>query len=833
MQPEPGIPHTRAIDRAARISDLRYDLRLCLPEARHAPIPGHVTIRFELSDASRPLVVDFAPAGGAGVSSLRVNAAVAPPPLVPTGHIIISEHLLRVGPNTIEAGFTAGDGPLNRRDTLLYSIFVPARAHEAFPCFDQPDLKARWTLTLDAPAQWQVVSNGPLAVADTDGDADGSRVVSRFAETKPLPTYLFAFAAGEFLVDDGVRDGRTMRLFHSGADAALVERNRDWLFDAHAAALRWLEDYTAIPYPFDTFDIVLVPAFQFSGMEHPGALFYNATSLLLGESSTRTQELARASLIAHETAHLWFGDLVTMRWFDDVWMKEVCANFMAAKIVHPQFPELDHDLRFLHAHYPGAYDVDRTEGTHPIRQPLDNLTDAGSLYGAIIYLKAPIVLRQLELRIGETALRDVFREYLRRHVFGNASWTDLVDLLSGSGLPDIRTWSHAWIDTPGRPHVEVDLAVNAGTVSRARLQRATESGPGAQRLDVAIGRSGTVEHASLWFTDRAELPALVGIEPPDYVLPNGRGLGYGRFQLDPRSRDWLLDHLCEVPDALTRASAWLTLWDAMLFGEVAPSRLLTTALDAVRAEDNALNLHRLLAGIERLFWLFTDTLNDAEACLRIEALLRARLAEQTHTGARAALFATFRAVASTPGAVSWLQALCSGASHIEGLRLGNTELVAVALELAVREARDLDALAQDLSPSLDTEPRGFLAFVAPALSADAATRQAFVSGLASPAARRPEPWVIEALRWLHHPLHESRSVQYLRPGLDLLLEIQRTGDIFLPKRWLDAMLSGHRSPAAAQVVHGFITDRPAQYPDALLRMLKASADPLFRAAAIL
>ena len=149
-----------------------------------------------------------------------------------------------------------------------------------------------------------------------------------------------------------------------------------------------------IPYPFGKFDFVLIPSFQFGGMEHAGAIYYNASGLLLDESATQNQLLGRANMISHETSHMWFGDLVTMRWFNDVWMKEVFANFMAAKIVNPSFPNVNHDLRFLFQNYPAAYDVDRTDGANPIRQELANLNEAGSLYGAIIYQKAPIVMRQ-------------------------------------------------------------------------------------------------------------------------------------------------------------------------------------------------------------------------------------------------------------------------------------------------------------------------------------------------------------------------------------------------------------------------------------------------------
>ena len=154
-------------------------------------------------------------------------------------------------------------------------------------------------------------------------------------------------------------------MFHRETDAEKVARNREDIFDLHAVALEWLEEYTEIAYPFGKFDFVLIPPFQYGGMEHPGSIFYRQSGLMLDESATQAQYLGRASLIAHETTHMWFGDLVTMNWFDDVWTKEVFANFMAAKIVHPSFPEVNHDLRFFLAHHDTAYGVDRTAGGEP------------------------------------------------------------------------------------------------------------------------------------------------------------------------------------------------------------------------------------------------------------------------------------------------------------------------------------------------------------------------------------------------------------------------------------------------------------------------------------
>ena len=242
-------------------------------------------------------------------------------------------------------------------------------------------------------------------------------------------------------------------MFHRETDAAKVARNRDAIFDLHARSLDWLENYTGIPYPWGKFDFLLVPSFQFGGMEHAGAIFYNAPALLLDPSATQDQQLGRASLIAHETAHMWFGDLVTMRWFNDVWMKEVFANFMAAKIVNPSFPAINHELRFLLAHYPAAYDVDRTPGTNAIRQRLDNLNEAGSLYGAIIYQKAPIVMRQLEGILGEASFRDGVRQYLDERPFGNATWPDLIAVLDGRTPEDLAAWSRVWVEETGRPSI--------------------------------------------------------------------------------------------------------------------------------------------------------------------------------------------------------------------------------------------------------------------------------------------------------------------------------------------------------------------------------------------
>ena len=484
--PDPGIPLTLAQERARNISGLRYELAFDLPAEAHVPITGRLTARFTLADASPPLVFDFAPAsdldllpGREFVESVTSGGAEVEF-RVANGHVIIPAGEIAAGANEVELTFRAGDASLNRSAEFLYALFVPARAHTVFPCFDQPDLKARYTLELTVPADWLAVSNG----AEVSHEDAGGKTRIRYAETEPIATYLFAFAAGRFQVEEEERNGRTFRMFHRETDADKVARNRDEVFDLHAAALEWLEDYTGIPYPFGKFDFALIPAFQYGGMEHPGAIFYRDAAMLLEESAAQNQMLGRASTIAHETAHMWFGDLVTMEWFSDVWMKEVFANFMAAKIVNPSFPEVNHELRFLTAHYPSAYGIDRTEGTHPIRQELDNLNEAGSLYGAIIYQKAPMVMQQLERMIGEDAFRDGLRAYLNQFRFGNATWLDLVAAFDAQTDIDVAAWSRAWVEEAGRPVIRTELTLDdTGAVETLSF---VQSGP-AGRTVPALG----------------------------------------------------------------------------------------------------------------------------------------------------------------------------------------------------------------------------------------------------------------------------------------------------------------------------------------------------------
>ncbi len=832
-EPETGVAAALATTRVQRISDVRYALALQIPTSRQAPVTGTETITFTLADARSPVIIDFAPDKAGLLKSVRIEDRDVRPRQM-DGHIVIPADVIRQGANRIDLTFQAGDTPLNRSEDFLYTIFVPARAHEAFPCFDQPDLKARWTLSLEVPDGWQTLANG----AETSRRSSDGRATINFAETQPISTYLFAFAAGRFFVETAERNGRTFRMFHRETDAAKVARNKDAIFNLHAAAIAWLERYTGIPYPFGKFDFLLVPSFQFGGMEHPGAIFYNASGLLLEPSATQNEFLGRASVISHETTHMWFGDLVTMRWFDDVWMKEVFANYMAAKIVNPFFPTINHELRFLLSYYPSAYEVDRTAGSNAIRQRLPNLAEAGTLYGAIIYQKAPIVMRQLEALVGAAGFQQGLREYLRRYSFSNASWTDLISLLDSRTSEDLAAWSRAWVDEPGRPIITTELQVADGKIQRlAFVQRDPVPGRAltwTERLQVAIGEAGkvTLLPAELHGT-RVDVPSAAGMPTPDFVLPNGGGIGYGEFHLDPASLAWLSHHLPAIPDALTRGAAWVTLWEAMLDGDTPPSDVVALALDALPQETDEQNVQRILGYATEAYWKFLTPDGRQRVAPSLERAFRAGLDAAPSASLKGAWFNALRSIATTPDTVAWLTNVWSQREQVPGLVLSETDYIRLSEDLALREpseaGRILDAEAARIK---NPDRKAQFAFVRPAISPDAATRDTWFASLAAPANRRREPWVLEGLRYLHHPLRAESAEQYIQPSLEMLHEIQRTGDIFFPKRWMDATLGGHQSASASAIVRSFLERLPPAYPDRLRRIILSSADDLFRAAVI-
>ncbi|MRR24493.1 peptidase M1, partial [bacterium] len=316
--------------------------------------------------------------------------------------------------------------------------------------------------------------------------------------------------------------------------------------------------------------------FQYSGMEHPGSIFYRASSLMLDASPTLNERLSRASLIAHETSHIWFGDLVTMKWFDDVWLKEVFAGYMSDKIAGPDFPDINHDLRFLLSRYPAAYEVDRTRGTNPIIQELGNMKDAGSLYGGIIYNKAPIVMRQLEQLTGEDNLMRGLQEYLKKYSWGNARWDDLVAILEESSGKPLGEWSRMWVKEPGMPVISPVISEEDGfRISFREDDPAGTLRHWPQTLKTMVITASDTVIADLEPAVRDSY--ITTAEKPLCILPDISGRAYGTFMFDSISADYLLANIPDFTDPLMKGIVWINLYENLVNGAIRPADFYSAA----------------------------------------------------------------------------------------------------------------------------------------------------------------------------------------------------------------------------------------------------------------
>jgi len=812
--PEKGVSFVLNEHRKEDIQKVAYAITLAIPSEKSASISGNETIAFTLLAADKPLVIDFS-ANSSQVKSVMVDGTSISYSFV-NEHIVIDKQFLHEGAILVQIEFIAGDLSLNRNDDYLYTLFVPDRASTCFPLFDQPNLKATYELTLTVPEKWEAVSNGVLKEKKQQND----KSIFVFDRTKPISSYLFAFAAGKFYKKQRHVNGREMTMYYRETDSVKVNRNEQEVFDLHRKSLTWLEDYTRIRYPFDKFDFVLIPSFQYGGMEHPGSIFYNESSLFLDEHAPVNRQLSRASLIAHETAHMWFGDLVTMDWFNDVWMKEVFANFMAAKIVQPSFPDIDHRLRFLLAHYPSAYEVDRSAGANPIIQPLENLKNAGTLYGAIIYQKAPIVMRHLERKIGEELMQQSLRDYLKKFSYGNARWDDLIQIIDEKSPENIEAWSNVWVKTSGMPEYKwmgKNIVQHNDSVADRIWQQPLQISWNNPKQDTSVNMV------------LASGVSLLVHSGPGFL--NSDGFSYGYFSMDEEGKHYFLNNSLQWKDPAFRASMWMNCWESMVRGDgPSPLQLEQATLQTLTKESNPLLVDFLLGRLQSAWW---QLLNDNDRAVMqhdLEEILWTLVLTTKEGGRKTPYFNAYRNLAVSTEGLNTLEALWEGSKTVKDLVLSEEDKITLAYELALKiPARQELILRKQLELITNPDRQKRMQFVMPALSDDWTVRDGFFESLKKAENREHESWVLEALSYLHHPLRAKQSIQYLRPTLDLLQEVQLTGDIFFPQRWLASSFNGYSSKEASAIVKTFLKENPG-YPYYLRNKILQSTDMLERAA---
>ena len=804
---EEGVSLELAQLRKKEIKELKYDLHFSIPKRKQEAVEGEANIRFTIQ-RPQEIILDFRE-NADKIKEVSVNGQ-STAYIFQNEHIRIPEEATVQGMNEIYIRFTAGDQSLNRNEEFLYTLLVPDRARTVFPCFEQPNLKAEFTLQLKVPTEWEAVSNTSI---QTEAIKNGRKQIT-FCPTEPLSTYLFSFVAGKLKKVEYADGERILTAYHRETDPKRVAQ-LDIIFQQVASSLHWMEDYTDIPYPFAKYSFIILPGFQYGGMEHTGATLYNDNSMFLSEHPTLDEELARAKLIAHETAHMWFGDYVTMDWFNDVWTKEVFANYFAACITEPLFPSVNHSLNWIKTYTSASLAEDRTAGSNSIRQPLDNLRNAGLIYGNIIYNKAPVMMQKLVEIMGEEAYQEGIRKYLKTYAYGNATWDDLIAILDAKTEEDLATFSDVWVNQKGMPHItfhnrygQLEIRqkdpLNRGLLWPQRFQ-VTFQGLECSSVEVNLTKDSLI----------IDIP-----EGTEAILPNTDGRGYGLFIPDEQSKKWLLAHWQETLDDTARQSLLMLLYENYQHNLISDKEWMNALLNGLNNEKNALIASTLCSylndplirlgnkDLENELWKWSE--NHPIASCRLQ------------------LIRCLTSSAKAPESIERIYRLWEKQSHP---MLNERDYMTMAYELALHRPERYENIRETQRDRITNPDRKRqFDFIIQAVTPDTLQMDTFFQSLLKAENRRIEPWAASALTYLNHPLRQPYSMKYIRPGLEVLQEVQRTGDIFFPKDWASALLENYKSKEAYQEVQAFFEAHP-EYPALLKNKILQAAWPIYREAA--
>lgn len=623
---ERGLDQATAQLRAAQISQLSYQLDITLND-RGEPFSGEVAIAFQFTPQGQPLTVDF---NGGSVEKLLLNGtAVA---FDYNGYFIsLDEALLTPGSNTLTVRYShpySSDGaglyyfvdPSDQR-VYTYSDLEPYDANRIFPLFDQPNLKATFALNVTAPGHWQVVSN----VRESQISAVGDQRRWQFDAGLPMSSYVFALHAGEYGVIEleEYRDGELaipLRLF---ARQSLLEHVpvAEWQQITHHG-LAFFNDFFAIDYPFGKYDQLAVPDFNSGAMENIGAVTFNDSYCCLpGERSLSEQSFFKNAVL-HELAHMWFGNLVTLDWWDDLWLNESFAE-IAGYFALEAMANSEHEREqlwtdFLWQRKTWGYRDDDYVTSHPIRGELIHTDGVRSAIDGITYAKGGAVLRQLRQRLGDKVFIDAIRNYMANHAYRNSRYDDLLNAFSAAAGQDLSDWSQSWMKSIGVNRVAANFDCRDGAISQFSLLQSSGSNSTLLRqhtLDVALyyrNADGVLLQQRLTAELRGQdnpLAEAIGLPCPLLVLPNASDLAFIKVLLDTASVEALPQLLAEITSPLQRSLLWIALADSVSDGATALPDYIELALAELASEQDL----QILTGVTQTLGLFDGYLERIAA----------------------------------------------------------------------------------------------------------------------------------------------------------------------------------------------------------------------------
>jgi aminopeptidase N len=740
--PVPGenLSREEARERAAILSVERYDVALDVrsavgpatgseanggyprPEAGAGPRTFRSTTVIDFRCAV-PGASSFADLIAPAVTSVRLNGRELDPAAVFDGSRIALEGLAERNTLVVDARCAysrTGEG-LHRfedpedHEVYLYTQYEPADARRVFANFEQPDLKAPFTFQVTAPEGWTVLSNG--AHEGEPAAAEGGGQTVRFVPTQPISTYITAVVAGPYHVEHD----HYSRTFDDKAVldiplSVLCRRSLARHFDADAIfevtkqGLDFFHESFDYPYPFGKYDQAFVPEYNLGAMENPGCVTFQEEFIFRGKV-TRASYEHRANVILHEMAHMWFGDLVTMRWWDDLWLKESFADFMGALAQVEATGFTEGWITFANRRKSWAYRADQLPSTHPVVADIRDLEDAKLNFDGITYSKGASVLKQLVAYVGRDAFLEAARRYFKRNAYGNTTLGDLLSVLAETSGRDMSAWSAAWLETAGVNSLTPQVVYDAQDriTELAVLQTADGDRPELRPHRLAVGlyrreADGSLERYAQAQADvtgaSTVIAELAGRQRPDLVLVNDDDLTYCKIRFDEPSLATLRAHLGELTDPLARALAWSAVWNLTRDGLMPARDYLDLVLRFAGQETDigVLQSLHLQARSALTHYVVPGARPEAARGLAEGALGELRQAEPG-SGHQLAWARFFAAVATTRADLQLLQGLLDGSAKIDGLDVDQelrwtfletltAEGVADASVVAAERARD-------------------------------------------------------------------------------------------------------------------------------------------------
>lgn len=715
--------------------------------------------------------------------------------------------------------------------TFCYTQYEPTDSRRVYAQFDQPDLKARHSFHVTAPDGWTVLSNQP----ETGCEQADAGVRHHYAPTPPLSTYITVIIAGPYhRVEDSwtSTDGSLTVPLGLACRASRADTlDADKLFEVTKAGLDFFHEHFGFPYPWGKYDQVFVPEYNLGAMENPGCVTFTE-SYLFRSAATRAQYAGRSNTIQHEMAHMWFGDLVTPRWWDELWLKESFAEFMGSHVNAEAagFPEAW--VGFAGRRKTWAYAQDEMPTTHPIAADIPDVEAAKQNFDGITYAKGASVLKQLVHHVGVDAFFAGSRQYFQDHAWGSTEFADLVRALEASSGRDLSQWAHAWLETAGPDTFTTVLEVDAdGRVTNARIDQQSldaltgESVGRPHTLAVGLyslqdGKLERTEQLVVEFDGQGCALELVGGPAPNLVLVNDEDWTYAKVVLDPRSTRTALDHLSTLEDPLARALLWSQLWLMVRDGRLRVMDYVAAVEQHAAAEDVAATQANLLANAHAAIesWLPDAARPDARAGHL--GALRNLLAEAA-PGTDGQLILA-RAVADQAAVVPGSGDLVRGLLEQPpaGLELGPDLRWALLRALAATGELDLAGLDQELAGD-DTMDGRLEHLSAKASLPDRVSKDAVAAMVLQPGACS-NAQIDAALLGLQQPLSRELLTGLDAQHLDRLGDLWQQHSIEMAQRLVTGLFP-EPSQASVEATRAWLESHP-DAPKALRRLVVEALD---------